>query len=142
MMLVEFCHDGQSPEICNDSWQMGREHLRQPAGYQGSSRLTIDGLDVFSFIPDNVLSENSAFLPTSPVRNVQLVSGKMASVEFNPEYWRSRFNFPNELCRIQLPPTLLKRTRSAVQDWIGSVFATGRCIRTEMMFSDGRTESE
>lgn len=94
MMLVEFCHDGQSPEICNDSWQMGREHLRLPVGYQGSSRLTIDGLEVFSFIPDNVLSESSAYLPTSRVHNVQLVSRKMASVEFSPEYCWSRFNFP------------------------------------------------
>ena len=45
-----------------------------------------DGLDVFSVIPDNVLCEISAFLPTSRVHNVQLVSRKKASVEFSPEY--------------------------------------------------------
>ena len=43
----------------------------------------------------------------------------MASVHLSSRYWRSRFDFPNELCHVKLPPTLLKSGRVGERrvDW-------------------------
>ena len=65
-----------------------------------------DGGDIFARLPEELLTEILVLLPTTSVRNLQLASRKMASVHLSSRYWRSRFQFPNELCHITLPPSL------------------------------------
>lgn len=67
-----------------------------------------DENDIFSCLPEELLTEILMLLPSASVRDVQLSSRKMASVHLGSEYWRSRFEFPNELCHVTLPPALLR----------------------------------
>ena len=65
-----------------------------------------DGGDIFARLPEEVLTEIFVLLPSASVRDLQLASRRMASVHLSSRYWRSRFDFPNELCHITLPPAL------------------------------------
>ena len=71
-------------------------------------QFTDDGSDVFACLPEEILTELLVLLPSASVRDLQLASKKMASVHLSSRYWRSRFDFPNELCHVKLPPALLK----------------------------------
>lgn len=46
------------------------------------------------------------YLPTSSVQCLRLASRSMAAVKLSSTYWRSRFQWPNELCYIRLPSNL------------------------------------
>lgn len=46
------------------------------------------------------------YLPTSSVKCLRLASRSMAAVKLSSAYWRSRFEWPNELCYVQLPSNL------------------------------------
>ena len=48
-------------------------------------------------------------LSTSSVQRLRLASRSMAAVKLSSAYWRSRFEWPNELCYIQLPSNLRNR---------------------------------
>ena len=63
-----------------------------------------DGLDIFARLPVELLIKILVLLPTTSVRNLQLASRRTASVHLDCTYWRSRFEFPNELCHFTLPP--------------------------------------
>ena len=67
---------------------------------------TDDGGDPFARLPEEVLTEILMLLPSASVRDLQLASRRMASVHLSSRYWRSRFEFPNELCHVTLPPAL------------------------------------
>ena len=69
-------------------------------------QFTEDGDDVFARLPEEVLTEVLVLLPSASVRDLQLASRRIASVHLSSRYWRSRFEFPNELCHITLPPAL------------------------------------
>ena len=71
-------------------------------------QFTDDGGDIFARLPEEVLTEILVLLPSASVRDFQLASRRMASVHLSSRYWRSRFEFPNELCHITLPPALKK----------------------------------
>lgn len=71
-------------------------------------QFTDDEGDIFACLPEEILTEILVLLPSASVRDVQLASKKMASVHLSSRYWRSRFDFPNELCHVKLPPALLK----------------------------------
>ena len=64
--------------------------------------------DIFSRLPAEVLTEVLVLLPSASVRDLQLASRKTASVHLSSRYWRSRFDFPNDLCHVTLPPALLR----------------------------------
>ena len=78
-----------------------------------------DGGDIFSRLPVEILTEILVFLPSTSVRNIQLASRSMASLHLSSRYWSSRFEFPNELCHITLPPALQRSGRVGDQcvDW-------------------------
>lgn len=66
-----------------------------------------NGSDFFAKLPSELLDEILVQLPSTSVRNLELDSRKMASVNLSSKYWRSRFEFPNELCHVRLPEALL-----------------------------------
>ena len=72
----------------------------------GRIQFTDDGGDLFARLPEEVLTEILVLLPSASVRDLQLASRRMASVHLSSRYWRSRFEFPNELCHVILPPEL------------------------------------
>ena len=72
----------------------------------GRVNFTEDGADIFARLPEEVLTEILVLLPSASVRDLQLASRRMASVHLSSRYWRSRFEFPNELYHITLPPAL------------------------------------
>lgn len=78
-----------------------------------------DRSDIFSCLPEEILTEILVLLPSASVRDLQLSSRRMASVHLSSEYWRSRFEFPNELCHVKLPPALLGSGRVGERwvDW-------------------------
>ena len=78
-----------------------------------------NGGGIFARLPEELLTEILVFLPTTSVRNLQLASRKIASVHLSSRYWRSRFQYPNELCHVSLPPELLKAGQVGGQwiDW-------------------------
>ena len=80
---------------------------------------TGNGHDVFSRLPEEILIQILVLLPSPSVRDLQLASKKMASVHLSSTYWRSRFEFPNELCHVKLPPALMKSGQVGGQwvDW-------------------------
>ena len=84
-----------------------------------SSRIqfTDNGSDLFARFPEEVLTEILMLLPSASVRDLQLASRRMASVHLSSRYWRSRFEFPNELCHITLPPAL-KRSGQVDGQWV------------------------
>lgn len=75
------------------------------------------GADIFSSLPDEILEDLLSLLPSAAVRDVQLSSRRMASVHLGSNYWRSRFEFPNELCHIPLPLALLKSGKVG-EEWV------------------------
>lgn len=77
------------------------------------------GGDIFSRLPNELLGEVLLLLPSASVRDVQLSSRKMASLHLSSRHWRSRFEFPNELCHVRLPPALLNSGQVGKQwvDW-------------------------
>lgn len=78
-----------------------------------------DGGDIFARLPEEVLTEILVLLPSASVRDLQLASRRMASAQLSSRYWRSRFEFPNELIHITLPPALKKIGQVSGQwvDW-------------------------
>ena len=64
----------------------------------------VAGEDTFVHLPEELLLQIICFLPTATVQAVRLASRRMANVQLSTRYWRSRFEFPNELCHINLPP--------------------------------------
>lgn len=74
--------------------------------------------DDFSHLPAEILLDILSFLPTSSVQALRLASRRFGSLYLNSTYWRSRFDYPNELCHIRLPATLLSRQPENSQiDW-------------------------
>ena len=74
-----------------------------------------NGSDIFSKLPSELLDEILVLLPSSSVRDLQLASRKMASMHLSPKYWRSRFEFPNELCHVKPPEA--GRVEDRKVDW-------------------------
>ena len=73
--------------------------------------------DIFSRLPNDILEDILLLLPSAAVRDVQLASRRMASVHLSSNYWRSRFEFPNELCHVPLPLALLKSGKVG-EEWV------------------------
>ena len=73
--------------------------------------------DIFSRLPNDILEDILLLLPSAAVRDVQLASRRMASVHLSSNYWRSRFDFPNELCHVPLPLALLKSGKIG-EEWV------------------------
>lgn len=71
-------------------------------------RFTESGNDIFSRFPEEIITEILVLLPSASVRDLQLASRKIASAHLSSRYWRSRFEFPNELCHVELPQALKK----------------------------------
>ncbi|CAD6592550.1 MAG: hypothetical protein ASARMPRED_006397, partial [Alectoria sarmentosa] len=65
-----------------------------------------DAGEILSRLPVEILTEILVLLPSTSVRALQLASRTMASLHLSSRYWRSRFEFPNELCHVKLPPAL------------------------------------
>lgn len=61
----------------------------------------------FPHLPAEVVLKVLCLLPTLSVQALRLASRQFGSVHLNSIYWRSRFDYPNELCHIQLPSTFL-----------------------------------
>lgn len=80
-------------------------------------RFTENGGDVFSLLPEEIITEILVLLPSASVRDLQLASRKMASVHLSSRYWRSRFEFPNELCHVRLPPAL-QESGQVLGQWV------------------------
>ena len=80
-----------------------------------------DGGDIFSRLPVEILTQILVLLPTASVRDLQFASRKMASIHLGSQYWRSRFEYPNELCHVKLPPALLESGQVGERwvDWRG-----------------------
>ena len=78
-----------------------------------------DHHDPFSCLPTELLIEVLCLLPTTAAQAVRLASRAMASVTLSSEFWRSRFDFPNELCHIRLPQRFASgpRADSMAVDW-------------------------
>ena len=69
-------------------------------------------------LPAEILLNILCLLPTSSVRALRQASRRFASVHLISTYWRSRFAYPNELCNIPLPITLLSGQQGNSQvDW-------------------------
>ena len=64
---------------------------------------TVDNHDPFSRLPTKLLIEVLCLLPTTAEQALRLASRVMASVSHSSKFWRSRFDFPKELCHIRLP---------------------------------------
>ena len=62
--------------------------------------------DPFSRLPTELLIQVLCLLPLSAGQAVRLASRAMASVSLGSDFWRSRFDFPHELCHIRLPQRL------------------------------------
>ena len=73
--------------------------------------------DIFSRLPNDILEDILLLLPSAAVRDVQLASRRMARVHLSSNYWRSRFDFPNELCHVSLPLALLKSGKVG-EEWV------------------------
>lgn len=84
-------------------------------------QLTDNSRDIFSCLPVEILAEILVLLPSASVRDLQLASRKVASLHLSSRYWRSRFEFPNEVCHVTLPPALQKSGQVGDQwvDWRG-----------------------
>ena len=67
---------------------------------------TRPGQCIFSHLPRDFCVHVLEFLPTSSVLALRLAFRIMASVPLGLGYWRSRFEFPNELSHIKLPKNL------------------------------------
>lgn len=73
---------------------------------------------LFSRLPQEILQGILCLLPTSSVQAVRLASRVMAAIPLTFSYWRSRFEFPNELSRIELPQALFpSQMNGQVVDW-------------------------
>lgn len=90
-----------------------------PSGFQiRKTPLTSEEDDLFSQLPQEILQEILCLLPTSSVQAVRLASHVMAAIPLTFSYWRSRFEFPNELSHIKLPQALFpSQTNGQVIDW-------------------------
>ncbi len=93
--------------------------LESAANTSSPIQFNDDGGDVFHRLPPEILTEILVLLPSTSVRALQLASRKKASVHLGSQYWRSRFDWPNELCHVKLPPALLKSGQVGEQrvDW-------------------------
>ena len=93
--------------------------LESAANMSPRIEFTDDGGDVLHRLPAEILTEILVLLPSASVRDLQFASRKMASIHLSSRYWRSRFEFPNDLCHVRLPPALLKSGQVGEQwvDW-------------------------
>ena len=93
--------------------------LESAASMSPRIEFTDDGGDIFHRLPAEILTEILVLLPSTSVRDLQFASRKMASIHLSSRYWRSRFEFPNDLCHVRLPPALLKSGQVGEQwvDW-------------------------
>lgn len=91
--------------------------LESAANISPQIQFVDDGGDIFSRLPAELLEEILVLLPSTSVRDLQFASRKVASVHLSSRYWRSRFNFPNELSHVRLPPALLQSGREQLIDW-------------------------
>ena len=82
-------------------------------------RPSVGAHDNFSRLPEELLLEIICFLPTASIQNARLASKVMASVQLGTSFWRSRFEYPNELCHIQVPAKFLRTSRAdtSIIDW-------------------------
>ena len=64
---------------------------------------TTDQEDCFCRFPEEILLQTIASLPSPSVQAIRVASKAMAEVSLSSGFWRSRFDFPNELCHIPLP---------------------------------------
>lgn len=78
-----------------------------------------DTQDPFSRLPKELLMKIPCLLPTTSRQALRLTSTSMASVPLGSSFWRSRFEFPNELCHISLPQRLQAGAQadSMLVDW-------------------------
>ena len=69
-------------------------------------------------LPAEIVIIIFGFLPTASVHALRLASRTFGSVKLNSTYWRTRFDYPNELCHICLPAKFSSRQRQdAFIDW-------------------------
>ena len=64
------------------------------------------GRDPFLALPEELLLQIICLLPIASVQAVRLASGRMANVRLGSTFWCTRFEYPNELCHINLPSHL------------------------------------
>ena len=64
------------------------------------------GRDPFLALPEELLLQIICLLPIASVQAVRLASGRMANVRLSSTFWCTRFEYPNELCHINLPSHL------------------------------------
>ena len=56
--------------------------------------------EIFDRLPIEITHMILSLLPTVSVRNIRLASRFVASVPLDNTFWRSRFDFPHELCHV------------------------------------------
>lgn len=105
--------------------------LESNANMSPRTQLVDDGGDVFSSLPEELLEKIVLLLPSASVRDVQLSSRRMASLHLSSRYWRSRFEFPNELCHVRLPPALLNSGQ------VGGKWVDWRCLCDQLLHPVG-----
>ncbi len=91
-----------------------------------------EGGDIFSRLPTEILMDVLVLLPSPSVRDLQLASRKMASVPLGSRYWRSRYEYPNELCHITLP-TALQTSGQMDNQWVD-----WRCLCDQLLHPVGQ----
>ncbi len=106
--------------------------LQSTASTSTPIQFTDEGGDILSRLPTEILMDVLVLLPTPSVRNLQLASRKMASVPLGSRYWRSRFQYPNELCHITLP-TVLQTSGQMDNRWVD-----WRCLCDQLLHPVGQ----
>ena len=72
--------------------------------------------EIFSRLPIEILDMVLCFLPTSSIWAIRLASRFLASVPLTNNFWRSRFDFPHELCHV--PTEVLSSGKTDIPvDW-------------------------
>ena len=72
--------------------------------------------DILSRLPIEILNTILCFLPTPSIWAIRLASRLLASVPLTNNFWRSRFDFPHELCHV--PTQVLSTAKTTIPvDW-------------------------
>ena len=100
--LPDFRRYFQNPPLLDPTI---RQSTRATKGADGFLNPT-SAADPFSVLPTEICIAIFCCLPTRSVNNLRLASRSMAVVYLTPAYWRSRFEWPNELCHIKTPVPL------------------------------------
>ena len=100
---------------------LSRKLLQHPPGH--AANLKLDNSlpfcpqDIFSRLPLEILNIIFGLLPTPSVRAVRLTSKLLASVPLENAFWRSRFDYPHELCHIPLSELASSHETHTLVDW-------------------------